>query len=67
MPPAAVFLLCFQTYPVGLGVWLGFTDARIERPGVFVGLENHAWLADDPVFWLAVFNTVFYTFSVTHK
>ena len=61
MLPAAAFLLCFLTYPLGLGVWLGFTDTKIGRDGVFVGLENYAWLADDPVFWLAVFNTLFYT------
>jgi multiple sugar transport system permease protein len=28
MLPAAAFLLCFLTYPLGLGVWLGFTDTR---------------------------------------
>jgi len=61
MLPAAVFLICFLTYPLGLGVWLGFTDTTIGRPGVFVGLENYAWLFDDPVFLLAVFNTVLYT------
>ena len=61
MLPAAVFLLFFLTYPLGLGVWLGFTDTRIGRPGEFIGLENYQWLADDPVFWLTVFNTLFYT------
>ncbi|MBP7241899.1 carbohydrate ABC transporter permease [Amaricoccus sp.] len=61
MLPAAAFLLCFLTYPLGLGVWLGFTDARIGREGMFVGLDNYRWLADDSVFWLAVFNTLFYT------
>ncbi len=61
MLPAAVFLLCFLTYPLGLGVWLGFTDTKIGRPGEFIGLENYVWLADDPVFWKSVFNTLFYT------
>ena len=61
MLPAAIFLLFFLTYPLGLGVWLGFTDTRIGREGVFIGLENYIWLFDDPVFWLTVFNTVFYT------
>ncbi|RCW82405.1 carbohydrate ABC transporter permease [Paracoccus lutimaris] len=61
MLPAAIFLLFFLTYPLGLGVWLGFTDTRIGREGVFIGLENYLWLFDDPVFWLTVFNTVFYT------
>ena len=62
MLPAAAFLLCFLTYPLGLGVWLGFTDTRIGRSGVFIGLENYQWLFDDPVFWLSVFNTMLYTF-----
>ncbi len=59
--PAAVFLLLFLTYPLGLGVWLGFTDTRIGRAGVFIGLENYQLMWEDSVFWLAVFNTVLYT------
>ncbi|MBY2932973.1 carbohydrate ABC transporter permease [Rhizobium leguminosarum] len=61
MLPAAVFLVCFLTYPLGLGVWLGFTDTRIGRDGVFIGLENYQFLMDDSVFWLSVFNTILYT------
>ena len=37
MLPAAAFLLLFLTYPLVLGVWLSFTDARIGRGGNFVG------------------------------
>ena len=59
--PAAAILLVFLTYPLGLGVWLGFTDAQIGRDGYFVGLENYQDLWDDPVFWLSVGNTVIYT------
>ncbi|MHC5655200.1 carbohydrate ABC transporter permease [Stappia sp.] len=61
MLPAVIFLLCFLTYPLGLGVWLGFTDTRIGRAGVFIGLENYQWLSGDPIFWLAVYNTLLYT------
>jgi multiple sugar transport system permease protein len=61
MLPAAAFLLCFLTYPLFLGVWLGFTDTTIGRSGIFIGLENYEWLFDDPVFWLSVYNTVLYT------
>ena len=61
MLPAAVLLLLFLTYPLGLGVWLGFTDEKIGRPGIFIGLENYEYLLDDSVFWLSVFNTVLYT------
>ncbi|MGX9993077.1 carbohydrate ABC transporter permease (plasmid) [Rhizobium sp. Z1P35] len=61
MLPAAVFLVCFLTYPLGLGVWLGFTDTRIGRDGIFIGLENYQFLMDDSVFWVSVFNTILYT------
>src|SRR6476646_26155 len=57
MLPAAILLLLFLTYPLGLGVWLGFTDERIGRSGVFVGLENYELLWGDSIFWLSVFNT----------
>lgn len=61
MLPAAVLLLLFLAYPLGLGVWLGFTDERIGRPGIFIGLENYRFLWSDSVFWLSVFNTLLYT------
>ena len=61
MLPAGVLLLLFLSYPLGLGVWLGFTDAKIGRAGVFVGLENYIFLAGDSVAQLALFNTMFYT------
>ena len=61
MLPAAAILILFLAYPLGLGVWLSFTDARIGRSGIFVGLENYEWLWGDNVFWLSVFNTLLYT------
>ncbi len=61
MVPAAAFLILFLAYPLGLGIWLSFTDARLGRPGAFVGLENYEFLSDDPTFWLTVFNTILYT------
>src|SRR4029453_11312040 len=61
MLPAAVLLLIFLTYPLGLGAWLGFTDAKGGRPGVWIGLENYEFLWGDNVMRLAVFNTLFYT------
>ena len=61
MVPAAGILILFLAYPLFLGVWMSFTDARIGRPGEFVGLENYEWLSDDSVFWLSVFNTLLYT------
>nr|WP_063776634.1 sugar ABC transporter permease [Microvirga massiliensis] len=65
MLPALAFLLIFLTYPLGLGVWLGFTDTRIGRAGTFVGLENYQLLWDDSIFWLSVFNTLLYTVAAS--
>jgi len=61
MLPAAVLLLLFLTYPLGLGTWLGFTDAKVGRAGEWVGLDNFEFLWGDAVTRLALFNTLFYT------
>jgi multiple sugar transport system permease protein len=61
MLPAAAFLLLFLVYPLGLGVWLSFTDTKIGTPGEFVGLENYEWLLGDSKFKSAVFFTLLYT------
>src|SRR2546428_3169512 len=62
MLPAAALLLLFLTYPLGLGTYLGFTDTKIGRSGVWIGLENYEFLWGDAVTRLALFNTLFYTF-----
>ena len=59
--PAAAFLLVFLAYPLGLGFWLGMTDASIGQPGRFIGFANFVSLAHDQIFWLSVFNTTLYT------
>src|SRR5919202_3104024 len=59
--PAAMLLLLLLAYPLGLGVWLGFEDAKIGAPGEFIGLENYRYLAEEPVFRLTTVNTVLYT------
>ncbi|HWI83281.1 sugar ABC transporter permease [Ramlibacter sp.] len=61
MVPAGVLLLLFLTYPLILGVWLGFTDTKIGRAGEWIGLENYQFLWGDQVTRLALFNTLFYT------
>src|SRR3954467_8573312 len=62
MLPAALLLLVFLTYPLGLGTYLGFTDAKVGRPGVWIGIENYEFLITDSVFRLSVWNTFLYTF-----
>ena len=65
MLPAAGLLLVFLTYPLGLGIWLAFTDTTIGRGGQWVGIENFEYLLEDPIFWTAVFYSVFYTAVAT--
>jgi multiple sugar transport system permease protein len=61
MVPAGLLLLVFLTYPLMLGVWLGFTDTKIGRTGQWIGLENYQFLFQDDVTRLVLFNTLFYT------
>ena len=61
MLPAALVLLVFLAYPLGLGIWLGFTDVKVGRAGHFIGFDNYEWLFQDDIFWLSVFNTFLYT------
>ena len=61
MLPAAALLLVFLLYPLGLGLWLGLTDATLGEPGHFVGWDNFLTLFQDDVYWLSVFNTIIYT------
>ncbi|HVF64110.1 MAG TPA: sugar ABC transporter permease [Casimicrobiaceae bacterium] len=61
MLPAAAFLLLFLVYPLGLGIWLSFTDAKIGESGNFVGLDNYEWIIGDSKFQTAVFFTILYT------
>ena len=61
MMPALLILFLFLAYPLGLGIWLSFTDAKIGRAGEFIGLENYEWLQGDSIFWISIFNTLLYT------
>ena len=61
MLPALGILVLFLAYPLGLGVWLSFTDTKIGRGGGWIGIENYEWLQGDSIFWLSVFNTLLYT------
>ena len=63
--PAVGLLMTFLTYPLGLGIYLAFTDTTIGRRGVWVGIENFQYLLSDPIFWNAVFFSVFYTSIAT--
>jgi multiple sugar transport system permease protein len=65
MLPCIGLLVVFLTYPLGLGIWLAFTDARIGTSGEYIGLWNYRFLFGDPIFWLAVGYTLLYTVVAT--
>lgn len=65
MLPCVGLLVLFLTYPLGLGIWMAFTDTRIGRGGEFIGVENYISLFQDSTFWNAVRWTLIYTIVAT--
>jgi multiple sugar transport system permease protein len=65
MVPAIAILILFLAYPLALGFWLGMTDTKIGGAGRYIGFANFVSLAKDSVFWLSVFNTIFYTVTAS--
>ena len=63
--PAALLLLLFVAYPFFFGVYVSLTNARIGRPGTFIGLENFVSLLEDPIFRQTVANSFSYTIVTT--
>ncbi len=61
MLPAAAILILLLVYPLGLGIWLSFTDATIGSVGKFVGLDNYSWILGDDSFINATLFTIMYT------
>jgi multiple sugar transport system permease protein len=62
MMPAMAILILFLAYPLGKGVWMSLTDAKIGRDGVFIGLENYEELfLHDRTFLNATIFTIVYT------
>ncbi|HKE38318.1 MAG TPA: sugar ABC transporter permease [Casimicrobiaceae bacterium] len=59
--PAAALLALFTHYPTLGTLWHSFfSTPRGARPSAFVGLENYRQLVDDPIFWQALSNNLWY-------
>jgi len=59
--PAAVLLVLFTHYPAVANLWHSFySTPKGSRPAVFVGLDNYRALVDDPIFWQALTNNLWY-------
>ena len=56
--PFLLFFVGFVLYPMFMCVYTSFFDATMGREDIFVGLANYKELANDPVFWKALRNTL---------
>ena len=59
--PAMLVLLAFTHWPVIGTLWHSFQSTpKGGRPAVWVGLENYQVMVDDPVFWKALANNLWF-------
>ncbi len=60
--PNLAAVAVFMLFPLGFSLYMSFQNWDIFRPAKFVGLANyHSLFADDPLFVIALRNTVVYT------
>ena len=59
--PALLVLMAFTHWPVIGTLWHSFQSTpKGGRPAVWVGLENYQVMIDDPVFWKALTNNLWF-------
>ena len=59
--PAMALLALFTHYPALANLWHSFQSTpKGSQPAAFVGLENYQQLVDDPIFWQALSNNLWY-------
>ena len=59
--PAMALLVLFTHYPAVATLWHSFfSTPKGARPAVFVGLDNYRNLVEDPIFWQALQNNLWY-------
>jgi sn-glycerol 3-phosphate transport system permease protein len=59
--PAATLLALFTHYPAVANLWHSFQSTpKGNRPAKFIGLDNYRALVDDPIFWQALTNNLWY-------
>ncbi|MGJ7520774.1 carbohydrate ABC transporter permease [Variovorax sp. LT1P1] len=59
--PAMLVLLAFTHWPVIGTLWHSFQSTpKGGRPAVWVGIENYQVMLDDPVFWKALTNNLWF-------
>ena len=56
--PFLIFFVGFVLYPMFMCLYTSFFDATMGRKDIFIGFQNYKELASDPVFWVALKNTM---------
>ena len=56
--PFLIFFVGFVLYPMFMCLYTSFFDATMGRKDIFIGFKNYQELANDPVFWIALKNTM---------
>jgi multiple sugar transport system permease protein len=54
--------LVFMLYPLAASVYYSFCEYSVLKSPIFVGLENYRDIIHDHKFWIALWNTIYYTF-----
>lgn len=63
LAPLFAVLLCLITYPIVDGIYTGFTDRAIGRPGKFIGFGNFIELFSNEIYLRAIGNSLLYTIA----
>lgn len=59
--PGLIGFACFFLYPVIISIYYSFCTYNIFSPPQWIGLDNFVDLFKDELFWISLYNTIFYT------
>ncbi|MFN8570105.1 MAG: sugar ABC transporter permease, partial [Kouleothrix sp.] len=59
--PGMLLFVAWTLYPLFYSLIMSFTEWNLIKPSRFIGLSNYTRALADPVFWLALRNTLSYT------
>lgn len=59
--PGMTLFLVWTLYPLIYSFVMSFAEWNLIKPSRFVGLDNYTRALADPIFWLALRNTIFYS------
>ena len=61
LTPAAILLVAFTHYPtIATIINSLYSKGTMIRPSRFIGWDNYAMMADDPIFWKVLANNAWF-------